>query len=63
MTNPNLIGLLGGLHEITSIKCSAQRMAHSKHLISANSIVVVMVSVIKSFLPRLIGKVAVNNYL
>lgn len=38
------------------MKCFGQYMAHGKHLISANSTVMVMVSAIKSFLPRLIGK-------
>lgn len=45
------------------MKCFAQYMAHGKHLINANSIVMVMVSAIKSFFPRLIGKMTVNNYL
>lgn len=45
------------------MKCFAQYRAHSKHLISADSVVMVMVSAIKSFLPRLIGKMTINNNL
>lgn len=38
-------------------------MLHGTDLINANNIVMVMVSAIKSFLPRLIGKRTVNNHL
>ena len=56
------MGLLWGLNKIICMKCLAQCMAHGKHLVSADSVVMVIVSVIKSFPPRLIGKIA-NQWL
>lgn len=61
MNDPNFIGLLWGLNKITCMKCLAQYMAHSKHLINANSIVMVMAFVIKFILPWLIVKIATYN--